>query len=406
MDVPYRFSQSEKVIDLHNESIKELAHKIEVLLGHDFQSPDIKQLAFAVSEQKIPFTLITNELALLRTQAINIAVANADMLAVKVTQNEYDQLEDTFANLYIQHYLRDLDKRNHLRIQHINALSEKNLLVYFEAHLLWMQALIEAVLDDDPDLLPEADPLCCEFGQWLHGEGQDIIRDSSHRKHIQELHKKLHDTSAAIARELQHTRNNMRMHALVKRTEFLSLDLGSEISLINNMILVSTFNKDPLTGLLSRRSMDKVLINQMEISKATESAFCVVMCDLDNFKLLNDDKGHLAGDAALKFFAQRLVEQLRRSDLIFRFGGEEFLIVLPSTSYQRAFNRAETLRASLQSAPFCFEGEQQALTASFGVVEITPEQYRYIDKHAIHDVIHKADSRLYKAKATGRNCVV
>jgi diguanylate cyclase (GGDEF)-like protein len=406
MDVPYRQNQSVIADSSHQESIQQLARKIEVLLGQDFQSSNIKQLALAVSEQKIPFTLITHELALLRTKAINVAVINADMVAVERTQNEFNQLEDSFASLYIQHYLKDLETRNHLRIQHINALSEKNLLVHFEAHLLWMQDLVKAVLSNNPELLPESNPLCCEFGQWLYGEGQEIIRDSSHRKHIEELHQKLHGTSAAIAKELHPARNNLRMHALIKRTEFLSLDLGSEISLINNMILVSTYNKDPLTGLLSRRSMDKVLINQMEISKATETSFCVVMCDLDNFKLLNDDKGHLVGDAALKFFAQRMIEQLRRSDLIFRFGGEEFLIVLPSTSYQQAYNRAESLRASLQSAPFCFEGEQQILTASFGVVEIAPEQYRYIDKHAINDVIHEADSRLYKAKATGRNCVV
>ena len=406
MDVPYRHSPSVVVDSSHQESIQQLARKIETLLGQDFQSPDIKQLAFAISEQKIPFTLITHELALLRTKAINAAVVKVDMAAVERTQNEFNQLEDTFASLYIQHYLKDLERRNHLRIQHINALSEKNLLVHFEAHLLWMQNLVKAVLSNSPELLPEANPQRCAFGQWLYGEGQDIIRDSSHRKHIEELHQKLHSTSTAIAKELHSVRNNLRMHALIKRTEFLSLEMGSEISLINNMILVSTYNKDPLTGLLSRRSMDKVLINQMEISKATETAFCVVMCDLDNFKLLNDEKGHLAGDAALKFFAQRMVEQLRRSDLIFRFGGEEFLIVLPSTCYQQAYNRAEYLRASMQSAPFCFDGERQTLTASFGVVEVTPEQYRYIDKHAINDVIHEADSRLYKAKATGRNCVI
>lgn len=406
MDVPYRLKLSAEADNSHPETIKALALKIEALLGHDFQSPDIKQLAYAISEHKIPFTLITNELALLRTHAINAAAAKADMVALKTIQSEFNQLEDTFAELYIHHYLNDLDKRNHLRIQHINALSEKNLLVHFEAHLYWMQALVKAVSSNDPDLLPESNPLHCEFGQWLHGEAQEIIRDSSHRKHIEELHHKLHGTSEAIARELQQVRDNMRMHALIKRTEFLSLDLGSEISLINNMILVSSFNKDPLTGLLSRRSMDKVLINQMEISKATETSFCVIMCDLDHFKQLNDDRGHLVGDAALKFFAQRMVDQLRRSDLIFRFGGEEFLIVLPSTGFQQAYNRAEALRVSLQSDPFYFEGKHQALTASFGVVEVTPEQYRYIDKHAINDVIHQADNRLYKAKAAGRNRVI
>ncbi|KGK41282.1 hypothetical protein LH51_15955 [Nitrincola sp. A-D6] len=406
MDVPYRKSLIVAVEYSQYKSIRALSRQIEELLGQDFQSPDIEQLAFAISEQKIPFTLVTHELATLRSKAINEAVAKGDMAAVEYTQDGFNQLEDTLANLHIQHYLKDLERRNHLRIQHINALSEKNLLVHFEAHLLWMQDVVKAVLSNNPELLPEGNPLICAFGQWLYGDAQEIIRDTSHRKHIEQLHCKLHNTTAAIAREFKPVRNNLRMHGLIKRTEFLSLDLGSEISLINNMILVSTFNKDPLTGLLSRRSMDKVLINQMEISKATETPFCVIMCDLDHFKLLNDDNGHLAGDAALKFFAQRMVEQFRRSDLIFRFGGEEFLIVLPSTSYQQAYNRAESLRASLQQVPFSFEDEELALAASFGVVEITPDQYRYIDKHAIQDVIQEADCRLYQAKATGRNCVM
>ncbi|MDD3609815.1 MAG: sensor domain-containing diguanylate cyclase [Halothiobacillaceae bacterium] len=369
-------------------------------------TPDCAALVEEVFDESVPFMLFAHELSCVRAHHMALAIDRGNIDEIRHVQLCFDQIEESFAGRYIGGYLRSLERRNHLRLRHINSLSDKNLLVHFEAHLNWMQALIAAVRDADRDTMPEPDPSLCEFGRWLVDQGDSIIRDRSHKLEIERIHRELHQISWEMASDFDQPHINRRLYALIKRAELLSLDLGNEISLINNMVIMSSYNKDSLTGLLTRRSLDKVLFNQMEIAKATESSFCVIMCDLDHFKHINDRHGHLVGDQALQHFAQILRSALRQSDLLFRYGGEEFLVVLPSTNREQALNLAERVRLMLHGSPLDTPLHQVSISASFGVVEIEPETYRFIDKEFVMEVIREADSRLYQAKQRGRDCIV
>ena len=219
------------------------------------------------------------------------------------------------------------------------------------------------------------------------------------------LHRELHALLDDMISSLGERRRNRHLYALLKRAELISLDLGNEIAMINNMVIMSSYNKDPLTGLLSRRSLDKVMLNQLEIARATESNFCVIMCDLDHFKKLNDKYGHLAGDEALRHFAELARRRLRQSDLIFRYGGEEFLILLPSSSRDQALTLAERIRHDLSAASWPIDGNTISISASFGVVEVSSSDYPFIDAEVVRDILREADNRLYCAKERGRNRV-
>lgn len=157
--------------------------------------------------------------------------------------------------------------------------------------------------------------------------------------------------------------------------------------------------RDVLTGCFNRRHALEVMDAELRRARRSQMPLTLVMFDLDHFKRVNDRYGHLAGDAALAAVGARMRAVLRGSDLKCRYGGEEFLILLPDTPLSGASRVADTLRREIEQHPIAWNGEAIAVTASFGVTGITPGE---LDPLAI---MARADEALYRAKEDGRNCV-
>ena len=121
-----------------------------------------------------------------------------------------------------------------------------------------------------------------------------------------------------------------------------------------------------------------------------------MMLDIDNFKTINDSYGHLVGDVALKSFADCISEYVRRSDAMFRYGGEEFAIILRSTELDGAAQLAERMRKKIEDMQFQYESAQISMTVSIGVAP-------FIKGESSHDLVKRADKLLYQAKKAGRN---
>jgi diguanylate cyclase (GGDEF)-like protein len=159
---------------------------------------------------------------------------------------------------------------------------------------------------------------------------------------------------------------------------------------------------DPLTGLYNRRFLENRLEEELSRSQRQRQSFSLVLADLDNFKIYNDICGHLAGDKSLRKAAMLMRRSAREMDLVVRYGGEEFCLILPGTSKKESLFVAERLRRSIEAD--IFPGETNLplgrLTVSLGIAAY-PE-----DSHTIHDLIHAADLALYRAKALGRNRTV
>ncbi|MEE2525132.1 PleD family two-component system response regulator [Hyphobacterium sp. HN65] len=158
---------------------------------------------------------------------------------------------------------------------------------------------------------------------------------------------------------------------------------------------------DPLTGLNNRRYLSSRLQQASELVASGEMAASVVIADLDHFKRVNDTYGHDAGDAVLVEFAERVRKQLRAIDLAARFGGEEFVVLMPEASLADARIGAERLRNAIAEQPFRLPGDAGVLnvTVSIGVAQIAPGEDG-------DSVLRRADEALYRAKASGRNRVV
>jgi len=157
---------------------------------------------------------------------------------------------------------------------------------------------------------------------------------------------------------------------------------------------------DPLTGLYNRRYLDETIKRELARAARYKQPVGIVMCDLDHFKLVNDTYGHLAGDEVLRVFAGLLKKHARGSDIVCRFGGEEFVLFLPDMPSAVAYQRAEQLRTELAAKPITFGAAVIRVTASFGVATF-PENGQTMDS-----LIGAVDAAMYQAKEAGRDRVV
>lgn len=157
---------------------------------------------------------------------------------------------------------------------------------------------------------------------------------------------------------------------------------------------------DPLTRLWNRSGLDALINKEMNEAIRNQKPMTLALGDIDRFKSINDTHGHPVGDAVLCGVARALTGGLRAEDIVGRFGGEEFLVVLPGSDAAGAAQVLERLRAAVADTPFLHEDAEYNATISFGAVTFTPEKPE--DAAA---VIKKADTLLYKAKEAGRNCV-
>lgn len=155
---------------------------------------------------------------------------------------------------------------------------------------------------------------------------------------------------------------------------------------------------DPLTSALNRRGLEERLSRELKRASINGGRIALIALDVDHFKTINDRYGHPAGDAVLAAFAKALSQMLRPADSLGRFGGEEFVAVLPNTDEEGARLVAERLRDALRGLSFDFD-EGLRLTASFGVAICEPGE----DDQA---ALRRCDKALYAAKQAGRNCVV
>ena len=157
--------------------------------------------------------------------------------------------------------------------------------------------------------------------------------------------------------------------------------------------------KDGLTGCMTRAHSLDVIDAELRRARRSQTPVSLIMFDLDHFKDVNDRYGHLCGDAVLSAVGKRMKEVLRGSDLKCRWGGEEFLVLLPETPLHGARRVADTLRREIAERPIAWAGEGLTVTASFGLAQTMPGEVN------VEAVIARADQALYRAKNDGRNCV-
>jgi diguanylate cyclase (GGDEF)-like protein len=279
------------------------------------------------------------------------------------------------------------------------ALQQLSKSIY--SHEQWHNKLIQTIICqlpyDDSDVAEDAHRRC-GFGQWYYGG--DI--DQELRDHPAFIASGVeHEHMHRFAAQLLHTSVNGRpvsssdYDIFAKSLERLRLEIHS----LQHEIEDSLHGHDPLTGTKNRIGMLSKLREELELVKRHIGQCCVAMMDLDYFKSINDTHGHLVGDKVLASSAYYVMEQLRPYDKVFRYGGEEFLILIPSTSLQAGQTVIERICKGLAAIAIAHDGGNPiSVTASFGITLLDPDV-------SIEESIDRADNAMYAAKKAGRNRV-
>ena len=163
---------------------------------------------------------------------------------------------------------------------------------------------------------------------------------------------------------------------------------------------------DPLTGIYNRRHFEELADVELERMHRSNYKSCIAMADIDHFKAFNDKYGHLAGDKCLQQVSALISKQIRKVDLCGRYGGEEFIIMLPNTPLHIGMIVCERVREAIESTPVKVDSQQTNVTITIGVTEILPA---YMDNSGTENVlktaIDEADKALYAAKNASRNYI-
>ncbi|MCU1715905.1 sensor domain-containing diguanylate cyclase [Pseudomonas sp. 5P_3.1_Bac2] len=192
-----------------------------------------------------------------------------------------------------------------------------------------------------------------------------------------------------------------------------SLYLNLLICLVVSVIILSLVNMalgryqrrlkalattDQLTGLLNRRGFDMLAQQAVQESQREHSPLCALLMDLDKFKNLNDSHGHMAGDEVLRCMASKLLSHVRQSDILCRWGGEEFILLLKNTDAAQAQEVGEKIRSLIDHCAIPYQGVTLHISTSIGLAQLQPGE-------SIDQLITRADHALYRAKQRGRNCL-
>lgn len=204
------------------------------------------------------------------------------------------------------------------------------------------------------------------------------------------------------AAEMRYDVSNLKQTISVSIGTFTAMMISLGLVLLSKerseSLLQQMALRDVLTGILNRRAILEQFSKDLERSRRENAYLAVAMVDIDHFKQINDVHGHLAGDEVICHCVNHLTERLRHSDSIGRYGGEEFLVLLPGTSPEGAVAVLDKLRASLAETPAQFGDASIPVRISIGVCCVMPE-----DGDTTASLLAWADAALYEAKGLGRN---
>jgi diguanylate cyclase len=204
----------------------------------------------------------------------------------------------------------------------------------------------------------------------------------------------MHETRKMQVQALNSRDSLAEARRMVECSEQRIRELEAELIQVGEKV-----REDQLTGTLNRRGLDEAFDREIAIRNRSGRPLAVALLDVDNFKVLNDTYGHQAGDGALVHLSRVIRQTMRPNDSVARFGGEEFLILLPDSTADEAVQAMVRLQRSLTKHFFLHESEHLLITFSAGVTEHAPGEKQ-------SDVIGRADKALYRAKATGKNRVI
>ena len=299
--------------------------------------------------------------------------------------------------IYVAGKNTTLNKKIERHIENKTLTHENAVKIFVNFFFVCSEELTEGLRNELLDTITEV------VSSIIHIAGKSSISNKQLEKHIETLSstQSTQNVLSVVSSIIHVTRQ------FVEDTKQLESDLlvtSKGLNTLKNELAHARVEAttDSLTGLLNRRGFDEQLKKMLNDRRKSGAGFCVIMADIDHFKNINDNYGHLFGDKILKVFARLLREKTRSTDHVARFGGEEFILILPETSMENAVMVAENIRKAVEKLQVrnTKTGDViEAMTCSFGIAA-----HRFDEPS--NDLVDRCDTALYKAKQTGRNKTV
>lgn len=337
--------------------------------------------------------VLKNEIAQrLRTSGLDGAAAS---VATQYVCNLFDLAIEQMSRAFMRDVNRGARNDEAYRLfalgQNISTERERQRAALLE----WSQAVLIGLHYRAPEqALPRL--AASEFGLWLQHKGAVLFESAPALRQITEAVSRLDD--AVLPRMmLPYPQGRDTLPDQVRELQELVARIKHLLNGLFDMVAEIESGSDPLTNVLNRRFLPSVIGREISISQRQRIDFSVLLLDIDHFKAINDEHGHSAGDQVLRQFAEVVHQSCRSSDFVFRYGGEEFLVVLVDTGQEGAMATAEKLNAEIRRHRFSIaESGALTITASIGVATFDGHpDYAYL--------IDRADQALYRAKQAGRD---
>lgn len=256
------------------------------------------------------------------------------------------------------------------------------------------RVLISHTAPEPSDLMSDAHLHCC-FGQWYISPHLRFLQENPVFISLGKSHEKMHERARYL---IQRITDGLPILVSDWDPFDASIDkMREKLQSLRFEFAEVVENRDPLTEAKTRARLLIELCEQQALVQRGKQICVISMVDLDHFKRINDQYGHVAGDAVLVATVRCLKSHLRPYDRIYRYGGEEFIICMPSTTVEQSLEVMERMRVAIADQHFDFDDAQ--VTASFGASVLRGSR-------TVEESIHCADKAMYEAKAAGRNRVV
>lgn len=268
-----------------------------------------------------------------------------------------------------------------------------------EAHMNWTRRILRcAVLRAAPgeDVLAPTAHTLCHFGGWFtRNRSHFEALDGAATLRVEDVHRAMHDAIRTICTDVLAGRPGQASD--LDTFEQSQSELLGLLARFKTLILSNAVRHDPLTGLPLRYGIESDFALCQKNARRNGNRLYIVMIDADHFKRINDRYGHPVGDAALHHLAETLRGTLRANEPLYRFGGEEFLLLMQCKSSQAAEQTARRIVSTVRAAPVqVTDAESLALTVTLGIAEVG-------EAEALSSAIKRADAALYAGKQAGRD---
>lgn len=365
----------------------------------------IEQISDAKPEEQTAITPEPSEISELYREVHGHALRVLDHLSIpNPLKPKLKQLQDRFHVEREAEQLPELMDSLVLLVMEASRVEQQQFEQFAEV-MVQRFSQVEDFLDRVTANEASADMLSEELDSDMRGHFDGMISDVREATNLGELQTSMESHIGTIFNRLDQFK-----HESLKRKQ----ELEAELKVVNDNLAKTkheTLNlkkmlsdqeakglEDPLTGLGNRRAYEKRITEDVSRWERYQTPLSLIVCDLDHFKLINDNYGHQAGDKVLRVISKLLVQHTRQSDFVGRYGGEEFVILLPNTDLEVAEGVAEKLRTTIAELPFESGGKKVHITISLGLTSAQSGD-------TVASLFKRADDLLYQAKHAGRNCI-